>query len=57
MKGNIPTEIGNLTNLQILNLSGNQLSGLRMRMRMRINWNKIKYFMLFYLWNVKCEWN
>ena len=35
-KGNIPIEIGNLTNLQRLYLDDNQLSGLRMRMRMRM---------------------
>ena len=34
-KGNIPIEIGNLTNLQELNLYQNQFSGLRMRMRMK----------------------
>ena len=36
-KGNIPIEIGNLTNLEELDLRNNQLSGLRMRIRMKYN--------------------
>ena len=50
-EGNIPIEIGNLTNLRELKLSTNQLSGSRMRMRMK--WVFEDYFI--YLWNVK--WN
>ena len=35
-QGTIPIEVGNLTNLQILSLSGNSLSGLRMKLRMKM---------------------
>ncbi len=44
-KGNIPIEIGNLTNLKELNLSDNKLSGLKMKMKMKIF---DVFFILFY---------
>ena len=50
-KGNIPIEIGNLTNLRELYLSGNQLSGWEWEWE----WNRIfeDYFILFIceMWN------